>query len=38
LRSARSIPTIAFVTGTAARSFESRAFLLRSPRENGSPA
>jgi hypothetical protein len=32
-RSARSILTIAFVTGTAARSLLSRAFLLRSPRE-----
>ena len=37
LRSARSIPTIAFVTGTAARSRESRAFRFRSPRETPLP-
>ena len=37
LRSARSIPTIAFVTGTAARSRTRRAFLFRSPRETPLP-
>jgi hypothetical protein len=31
LRSARSIPTIAFFTGTANLSLDNRAFLLRSP-------
>jgi hypothetical protein len=33
LRSARSIPTIAFSSGTSSRSRASRAFRLRSPRE-----
>lgn len=37
LRSARSIPTTAFVTGTAVRSRTSRAFLLRSPRNTPLP-
>src|SRR6476469_7672578 len=37
LRSARSIPTIAFVTGTAPRSRESRALRLRSPRDTPLP-
>ncbi len=37
LRSARSIPTIAFVTGTAARSRTRRAFRLRSPRDTPLP-
>src|SRR6478735_6692835 len=37
LRSARSIPTIAFVIGTAARSRESRAIRFRSPRETPLP-
>ncbi len=35
--SARSIPTIAFDSGTASRSFVSRAFLLRSPLETPLP-
>ena len=37
LRSARSIPTIAFVTGTSSRSRASRALRFRSPRETPLP-